>query len=61
MPVFINEVVVRGEIKGEGAAPAKPSPSPGPDDPAARAGLISEITEAVIEQLERQLDRMEER
>lgn len=61
MPVFINEVVVRGEILEETPSRGTPSPSLPPDEPAARAGLISEITEAVIEQLERQLDRMEER
>lgn len=63
MPVFINEVVFRAEV---GRAPAERSG----DEPAAarpaerqaeRQALVDEVTQAVVDLLERELDRIGER
>lgn len=59
MPVFINEVVVRGEVGGESPRPG--SAAAAPDDAAMRARLIDEVTQAVIDRLEYELDRLSER
>ena len=63
MPVFINEVVFRGEIQraGEPGQRAAAEGQPAADDLAARARLVAEVTQAVIDQLERELDRIGER
>jgi Family of unknown function (DUF5908) len=63
MPVFINEVVFRGEVQRP-AEPGQRAPAggqPAADDPAGRARLVAEVTQAVIDQLERELDRIHER
>jgi len=58
VPVFINEVVFRGDVQRRR--------EPGEDDRGAtsyadRDALIAEVTEAVIDYLERELDRTGER
>lgn len=60
MPVFINEVVFRGDVQRapeaiEGRDAARPR------GPAEREALIAEVTRAVLEHLERELDRTGER
>jgi len=60
MPVFINEVVVRADVREQPLAAsgaAKASPAETVD----RSELIAEILQAVLEQLERERDRMGER
>ena len=63
MPVFINEVVFKGEIAGNGdgrAAGAGTRPVQ-TVDPAKREALIAEVTRAVLDEIERRLARMDER
>jgi len=60
MPVFINEVVFRGDVQrtretGGGADAAAGA------SPVEREALIAEVTRAVIDYLERELDRVGER
>jgi hypothetical protein len=57
MPVFVNEVVVRGTLR-EGAEEPAGAPEA---DPAARERLVAEVTRAVIARLEREMDRAAER
>lgn len=57
MPVFIDEIVFRGEIRPSAPAPAAAPPAPGVD----RDGLVAEVAQAVIDHLERALERIEER
>jgi phenylpyruvate tautomerase PptA (4-oxalocrotonate tautomerase family) len=57
MPVFINEVVIRTSVdraEGQGAATAAPVP---PD----KEALVAEVTRALMDYLERELDRIGER
>ncbi|NJO37817.1 MAG: hypothetical protein HC871_09625 [Rhizobiales bacterium] len=60
MPVFINEVVFHGDIQ---RAPDDQGPAPGV--PAGiqfkREALVAEVTQAVMDYLERELDRIGER
>lgn len=59
MPVFINEVVVRGEVSDAHRPGAAPSAwAAGAVD---REALIAAITQAVLEQLERERERAMER
>ncbi len=58
MPVFIDEIVFRGEIRPAGSAPAAAA---GPAAAADRDGLVAEVAQAVIDHLERALERSEER
>lgn len=63
MPVFVNEVVITGEVAG-GDRPrpnAVPEAAPAPLDAGARARLVEEIAAEVFRRLERALDRMTER
>ena len=60
MPVFINEVVVRGEIDPSLATSPAPVMSAA-DAAAAHAALVVAGTEAVMDRLERELDRLAER
>lgn len=62
MPIFIDELVFRGEVV--------PSPTGGGSDRSAATGepsasdrqsLIADVTEAVIDHLERALERVGER
>jgi len=59
MPVFINEVVIRTSVpRGEGQGAATAAPAAGPPDTQA---LVAEVTRALMDYLERQLDRVGER
>ena len=61
MPVFINEVVFRGDVQRAGDAPAA-APGGGTGfDPATRQQLIDDVTQAVLDYLEREMDRIGER
>ncbi|MCY1268264.1 hypothetical protein D9M68_211940 [compost metagenome] len=59
MPVFINEVVVRGTVDRPSAQ--APGEQPAQAAPVDREELVAEVTRRVIEQLERELDRIGER
>ena len=61
MPVFINEVVFRGEIQRDTEAPSAAPVAGAAMDGNARAALIAEVAQAVIDRLERELDRVGER
>lgn len=63
MPIFIDELVIRGEVvpsipSGGAQPPAGAGAGLGSAD---RQALVSEVTEAVIEHLERALERVGER
>jgi hypothetical protein len=60
MPVFINEVVFRGDANRTQAKSdtSTPATQAGPTD---RAALVAEIMQQVIDQLERERDRIGER
>lgn len=60
MPVFINEVVFRGDA----SHPQAKADSPGAAttaSPVDRAALVAEIMQQVLDQLERERDRIGER
>lgn len=62
MPVFIDEVVFHGEVTSDrAAAPAAAAKSADGAGGPERDALISEVTQAVIEHLERALERIGER
>lgn len=63
MPIFIDELVIRGEVvpsipSGSSQSPAGAGAGMGAAD---RQALVTEVTEAVIEHLERALERVGER
>jgi len=58
MPVFINEVVFRAEVRPSAEAP---EPGAAPADPRQRQALVDEVTQAVLDHLERELERIGER
>lgn len=60
MPVFINEVVFRGDVQ-QAREPAEGADAAMAASPAQREALIAEVTQAVIDYLERELDRVGER
>ncbi len=60
MPVFINEVVFRGDVRSA-QGPGDAAPGAPAAEPANREALIAEVTQAVIDYLERELDRVGER
>jgi Family of unknown function (DUF5908) len=60
MPVFIDEVVFKGQV-GPGAATQGGAPPEPAGADAGRDALIAEVTQAVIEHLERALERIGER
>jgi len=60
MPVFINEVVFRGDA-GRPQARADSPASATTTTPVDRAALVAEIMQQVLDQLERERDRMGER
>ncbi len=60
MPVFINEVVFRGDVQ-RAREPGDAAASAAAADPAKREALIAEVTQAVIDYLERELDRVGDR
>jgi phenylpyruvate tautomerase PptA (4-oxalocrotonate tautomerase family) len=59
MPVFINEVVIRTSVQ-QTDRPAAATAGPAVTAPDKDA-LVAEVTQAVIDYLERGLDRMGER
>ena len=61
MPVFINEVVFRSDIQKAALAPETFSASVSKENPEERARLIADITQAVLDKLEREFERMGER
>jgi hypothetical protein len=59
MPVFINEVVVRGEVpRTAGQGGAASAATAGAAD---REAIVAEVVQALIHQLERERDRIGER
>jgi hypothetical protein len=58
MPVFINEVVVRANVREQ---PASGAPGATAAETVGRNELIAEILQAVLDQLERERDRIGER
>ncbi len=60
MPVFINEVVFRGDIQGDGNQRDAADGNVNADS-ARHEALIAEVTQAVLDHLERGLDRTGER
>ena len=60
MPVFIDEIVFRGEIRAAGAASGAAAPAAS-GAAANRDSLVAEVAQAVIDHLERALERIEER
>lgn len=61
MPVFINEVVFKSDIQNTAAVPDTSAQPERPDTPENRARLIADVTQAVMDKLEREFDRMGER
>lgn len=63
MPIFIDELVFRGEVvpASTGGASDRPSGSGGEGRMADRQEIIADVTEAVIEHLERALERIGDR
>lgn len=60
MPVFINEVVFRGDVKRPQAKPDSSAPAAAAE-PIDREALVAEVMQQVIDQLERERDRIGER
>jgi len=60
MPVFINEVVFHGDIQ-RAQDDQEPAAGATAGGPVKREALIAEVTQAVIDYLERELDRIGER
>lgn len=60
MPVFINEVVFRGDVKRPQAKLDSSAPATGAE-PVDRDALVAEVMQQVIDQLERERDRIGER
>lgn len=60
MPVFINEVVFRGDVQ-RAQEPGDAVTGAPAADPAQREALIAEVTQAVIDYLESELERIGER
>jgi len=58
MPVFINEVVIRATVDRPPAGARAPLQTAEPVD---RAALVAEVKQAVMDYLERELDRIGER
>lgn len=60
MPVFINEVVIRSNVDRPGMATAG-QPGSAAGTAVDREALVAEVTRAVLDHLERELDRIGER
>jgi hypothetical protein len=58
MPVFINEVVIRASVERPPAGSRSPMPTA---EPVNRDVLVAEVKQAVMDYLERELDRSGER
>lgn len=62
MPIFIDELVFRGEVAPVPAGGGSERPAGNGEASAAdRQALVAEVTEAVIDHLERALERVGER
>lgn len=63
MPIFIDEIVFRGEVLPPGAGGGSDRQGGGgvESSVADRQAMIAEVTETVIEHLERSLERVGER
>lgn len=61
MPVFINEVVFKSDIQKTAVSPETSSVPSGKENPEERARMIADITQAVMDKLEREFERMGER
>ena len=59
MPVFVNEVVIRGNIE-RAAAPGARTQAPAAE-PVNRDDIVAEVKQALMDYLERELDRTGER
>ncbi|VVN48654.1 DUF5908 family protein [Pseudomonas fluorescens] len=60
MPVFINEVVIRSTVDQPQSAPGTQPVQPS-GTPVDREALVAEVTRAVIDYMERELERIGER
>ena len=60
MPVFVNHVVITGNVSG-GPEPARPAAETPRQTPADRDRLVADVTAAVMRRLELALDRTTER
>jgi hypothetical protein len=60
MPVFINEVVVRASVRERPGAASGGAEAPSTET-VDRSELIAEVMQAVLDQLERERDRIGER
>ena len=60
MPVFVNEVVFRGDVQRAPETGARETPALAADV-ATREALIAEVTRAAVERVKRELERMGER
>lgn len=60
MPVFINEVVVRASVREQPGTASRAADAPAAET-ADRSELIAEVLQAVLDQLERERDRIGER
>lgn len=61
MPVFINEVVFRSDIQKTALTRESSATPTSTENPEERARLIADITQAVMDKLEREFERMGER
>ena len=61
MPVFINEVVFRGDANRPQTRADSSTPAATAAAPVDRAALVAEIMQQVLDQLERERDRIGER
>ena len=61
MPIFIDEIIIRGEVSPSPAGGSSERMAGAGAGPADRQSLVNEVTEAVIEHLERALERIGER
>lgn len=62
MPIFIDEIVIRAELSpGGAAAGAEAGAGPAAAGGAERRALADEVTQRVIDHLERALERIGER
>jgi hypothetical protein len=63
MPVFVNEVIITGQIgaRDRSAPAAAAAPPAVPLDGVAREQLVEEVSGEVFRRLERALDRLTER
>jgi hypothetical protein len=61
MPIFIDEIIIRGEVSPSPVGSSSDQVAAAETGGADRQLLVSEVTEAVIEHLERVLERIGER